>query len=428
MTGLMFKISGGWLLALLAGLPMYVSMGLAVLAFLWLGGFPVTMLPQKMAGSVNSFPLVAAPLFILMGNILGAARLTDRIVDFASAIIGWVRGGYAHASVLSSMIFAGMVGSAVADAAGSGAIEIRAMKKAGYKPETAASITAAAATIGPIIPPSLPMVIYGVSADVSVGRLFMAGVVPGVLMGVTLMIMVAFVARAHGMARQPFGGWMNVARSFARGFFALMTPVVILGGMFSGIFTPTEAAAVSVLYALVVGSLIYREIKLKDLYPILRKSVISSAVIMFIIANAGLFAFLITRAGVPGAIGQWLEQVLQSPFFFLLGVNVALFIIGMFIETGAAIIVLAPILVPVAVHFGIDPIHFGMVMVVNLALGMVTPPFGVNLFAACTVARISLDRIIKDLIPFIGVVLACLMLISYIPEISLTLRDLVYKK
>ena len=205
-------------------------------------------------------------------------------------------------------------------------------------------------------------------------------------------------------------------------------PLIVLGGIYGGIFTPTEAAAVAVLYSFIVGTLIYREIGFKDIYTILRKSVISSAVIMFIIANAGMFAFLITRAGVPGAIGAWLQEILQSPAYFLLGVNAALFVIGMFIETGAAIIVLAPILVPVAIHFGIDPVHFGMVMVVNLALGMITPPFGVNLFAACTVAKISLDRIIKDLIPFICVILTCLMLISYVPVISLALRDLVYNK
>jgi C4-dicarboxylate transporter, DctM subunit len=209
---------------------------------------------------------------------------------------------------------------------------------------------------------------------------------------------------------------------------ALMMPVIILGGIYGGIFTPTEASAVSVFYALVVGMVIYREINIKHLYTILRKSVISSAVIMFIIANAGLFAFLITRAGVPDAIGVWLKDVLKSPAYFLLGVNAALFIIGMFIETSAAIIVLAPILAPVAIHFGIDPIHFGLVMVVNLALGMITPPFGVNLFAACTVARISLDRIIPYLLPFVLVVLGCLMVVTYVPELSLFLRDLVYKK
>jgi tripartite ATP-independent transporter DctM subunit len=205
-------------------------------------------------------------------------------------------------------------------------------------------------------------------------------------------------------------------------------PVIILGGIYGGIFTPTEASAVAVFYALVVGMVIYREIGVSDLYAILRKSVISSAVIMFIIANAGLFAFLITRAGVPDAIGLWLKDVLHSPAMFLLGVNAALFVIGMFIETSAAIIVLAPILAPVAQHFGIDPVHFGLIMVVNLALGMITPPFGVNLFAACTVARISLDRIITHLIPFVLVVLGCLMIITYFPALSLALRDLVYAR
>jgi tripartite ATP-independent transporter DctM subunit len=204
-------------------------------------------------------------------------------------------------------------------------------------------------------------------------------------------------------------------------------PVIILGGIYGGVFTPTEASAVAVFYALIVGMVIYREIKLPQLYAVLRKSVISSSVIMFIIANAGLFAFLITRAGVPEAIGHWLESVLKSPSMFLLGVNAALFIIGMFIETSAAIIVLAPILAPVAQHFGIDPVHFGLVMVVNLALGMITPPFGVNLFAACAVARISLYRMTKSLLPFIGVVFACLMLITYMPWISLALRDFVYR-
>ena len=209
---------------------------------------------------------------------------------------------------------------------------------------------------------------------------------------------------------------------------ALLMPVIILGGIYGGVFTPTEASAVAVFYALIVGLVIYREIKLPDLCHHPAQVGAVSAVIMFIIANAGLFAFLITRAGVPDAIGHWLQEVLKSPAYFLLGVNAALFLIGMFIETSAAIIVLAPILAPVAMHFGIDPVHFGLVMVVNLALGMITPPFGVNLFAACTVARISLDRMIKDLIPFVLVILACLMVITYVPVLSLGLRDLVYAK
>ena len=234
--------------------------------------------------------------------------------------------------------------------------------------------------------------------------------------------------KIKGWGKKDGGGRMPLGRATLQAGWALLMPVIILGGIYGGVFTPTEASAVAVFYALIVGVVIYREIKVKDLYAILRKSAISSAVIMFIIANAGLFAFLITRAGVPDAIGRWLEAVLQSPTMFLLGVNAALFIIGMFIETSAAIIVLAPILAPVAMHFGVDPVHFGLIMVVNLAMGMITPPFGVNLFAACTVARISLDRIVGHLLPFVGVILVCLLVITYVPSISLGLRDLVYAK
>jgi tripartite ATP-independent transporter DctM subunit len=224
-----------------------------------------------------------------------------------------------------------------------------------------------------------------------------------------------------GEGRMPFG------RALWQAGWALLMPVIILGGIYGGIFTPTEASAVAVFYALVVGMVIYREIKVTDLFVILRKSVLSSAVIMFIIANAGLFAFLITRAGVPDAIGRWLQEVLQSPAMFLLGVNAALFVIGMFIETSAAIIVLAPILAPVAMHFGIDPVHFGLIMVVNLALGMITPPFGVNLFAACSVAKISYDRIILPILPFVVVIVICLAIITAVPQLSLFLRDLAYR-
>jgi C4-dicarboxylate transporter DctM subunit len=242
------------------------------------------------------------------------------------------------------------------------------------------------------------------------------------------MLFVCTYCRIKGWGKNDGDGRLGVGKATWQAGWALLMPVIILGGIYGGIFTPTEASAVAVFYALFVGLLIYREIKLADLAIILRKSVLSSAVIMFIIANAGLFAFLITRAGVPDAIGHWLEDVLKTPAYFLLGVNAALFLIGMFIETSAAIIVLAPILAPVAMHFGIDPVHFGLIMVVNLALGMITPPFGVNLFAACTVARISLDRMIKDLIPFVLVILACLMVITYVPGLSLGLRDLVYAR
>jgi tripartite ATP-independent transporter DctM subunit len=258
--------------------------------------------------------------------------------------------------------------------------------------------------------------------------LFIAGVVPGLLIGCALMLFVHLWCRFKGLGQNDGDDRLGVGAATKDAGWALLMPVVILGGIYGGIFTPTEASVVAVFYALVVGLAVHRELQFKDLVRVLRKSVISSAVIMFIIANAGLFAFLITRAGIPDLIGTWLTSVLDSPAWFLLGVNAALFVIGMFIETSAAIIVLAPILVPVAVHFGIDPVHFGIVMVVNLALGMITPPFGVNLFAACTVAKISLDRIIGHLLPFVLVIIACLMVITYLPPITLTLRDAVYPK
>jgi tripartite ATP-independent transporter DctM subunit len=309
-----------------------------------------------------------------------------------------------------------------------GTVLIPALIKHGYPVTYAAALQATSAELGVIIPPSIPMILYGVSAEVSIGELFIAGFGPGLLIGCALMLFVFVYCKWKGWGKNDGDGRLGFGKATWQAGWALMMPVIILGGIYGGVFTPTEASAVAVFYALAVGMLIYREIKIKDLMVILHKSVMSSAVIMFIIANAGLFAFLITRAGVPDAIGHWLEEVLKTPAYFLLGVNAALFLIGMFIETSAAIIVLAPILAPVAMHFGIDPVHFGLIMVVNLALGMITPPFGVNLFAACTVARISLDRIIKDLIPFVLVVLACLMVITYVPGLSLGLRDLVYAK
>jgi tripartite ATP-independent transporter DctM subunit len=405
-----------------------VSIGLAAILGIQVSGINMLISVKEMFSSINKFPLAAIPFFILAGNLMETGGISRRLVEFAKSIVGGVQGGLPMTCVLTCMIFAAVSGSSVATTFAVGAILIPALIKHGYPKPWATALQATSAELGVIIPPSIPMILFGVSAEVSIGELFVAGVGPGLLIGGALMLFVWLYSKYKGWGKNDGDGRLSFGKATWQAGWALLMPVIVLGGIYGGVFTPTEAAAVAVFYSLIVGTVIYREIGIKDLYNILRKSVISSAVIMFIIANAGLFAFLLTRAGAPEAIGTWLQQVLQSPFYFLLGINAALFIIGMFIETGAAILVLAPILVPVAVHFGIDPVHLGMVMVVNLALGMVTPPFGVNLFAACTVARISLDRVIKDLIPFIGVILACLMLISYVPEISLTLRDIVFNK
>jgi C4-dicarboxylate transporter, DctM subunit len=403
-----------------------VSIGLSAVLGIHLSDAHMLTSVKEMFNSLNKFPLAAIPFFILAGNIMETGGISRRLVDFAKSIVGGVQGGLPMTCVLTCMIFAAVSGSSVATTFAIGAILIPALIKHGYPTPFAAALQATSAELGVVIPPSIPMILYGVSAEVSIGEMFIAGIGPGLFIGGSLMLFVWLYCRFKGWGKQDGDDRLGVIPATIKASWALLMPVIILGGIYGGVFTPTEASAVAVFYALLVGVVVYREIGLHDLFHILRKSAISSAVVMFIIANAGMFAFLITRAGVPDQIGRWLVEVLQSPSYFLLGVNVALFVIGMFIETSAAIIVLAPILVPVAMHFGIDPIHFGLVMVVNLALGMITPPFGVNLFAASTVARISVDRIVRDLIPFVLVVLGCLVVISYVPVLSLGLRDLVY--
>ncbi len=405
-----------------------VSIGLASLIGAWQAKLNLLAIVKEMFGSINKFPLAAIPFFILAGNLMESGGISARLVDFAKSIVGGIQGGLAATCVLTCMIFAAVSGSSVATTFAIGAILIPALIKHGYPTNFAAALQATSAELGVIIPPSIPMILYGVSAEVSIGELFISGFGPGLLIGVVLMVFVVMYARIKGYGKGDREGQLAFFVATRRAALALLMPVIILGGIYGGVFTPTEASVVAVFYALIVGVGVYRETKVADLPGVLRKSVISSAVIMFIIANAGLFSYLITRAGVPDLIGAFLVEWLRSPALFLLGVNAALFVIGMFIETSASIIVLAPILAPVAQHFGIDPVHFGIVMVVNLALGMITPPFGVNLFAACTVARISLDQIVTRLVPFVLVVLGCLMVITYVPWISIGLRDLVYAK
>ena len=402
--------------------------GSAILGLAFFDNSKLILVPKEMFSAIDKFPLAAIPFFILAGNLMETGGISRRLVNFAKSLVGGVQGGLPMTCVLTCMIFAAVSGSSVATTFAIGSILIPALVKHGYPVGYAAAVQATSAELGVIIPPSIPMILLGVAAEISIGELFIAGVVPGLLIGCALMLFVHLWCRFKGLGKNDGDDRLSVGAATKDAGWALLMPVVILGGIYGGIFTPTEASVVAVFYALVVGLVVHRELQFKDLVRVLRKSVISSAVIMFIIANAGLFAFLITRAGIPDLIGTWLTSVLDSPAWFLLGVNAALFVIGMFIETSAAIIVLAPILVPVAVHFGIDPVHFGIIMVVNLALGMITPPFGVNLFAACTVAKISLDRIIGHLLPFVLVVIACLMLITYLPPITLALRDAVYPK
>ncbi|KGP02620.1 TRAP transporter large permease [Alcaligenes sp. 13f] len=408
--------------------PVAIAVGLANMAGVaWEGRMTFLVIAQQLYAALDKYPLVAVPFFILAGNLMESGGMSNRMVEFAKSLVGGVQGGLACSCVLTCMIFAAVAGSSVATTFAVGAILIPAMVRHGYPAPFAASLQASAAELGVIIPPSIPMILFAVSTDTSVGELFVAGIGPGLLIGGALMIYVWLYARRHGLGLQDGVGRLGVWTAFRQAWLALLMPVIILGGIYGGIFTPTEASAVAVVYALIVSMFVYRSVKWGDLSKVLHRSVVSTAVIMFIIANAGVFGFLLNRTGIPAAMGIWLGELFSSPMMFLLGVNAALFVVGMFVETSASIVVLAPLLLPVAVQFGIDPAHFGIIMVVNLALGMVTPPFGVNLFAACSVAGISLEKLIRPLLPFVVVILACLMLISYVPEVSLWARDLVYR-
>lgn len=426
MTATMFEILAVWLVAILVGVPIYAALGLAAMAFVAFAGMPADIVPQKIAQSINSFPLLAAPLFILMGNIMNSAGITDRIFAFATACVGWIRGGLCHANILASVIFAGMSGSAVADAGGVGALEIRAMKKAGYDPETAAAITAASATIGPIIPPSLPMVIYGVSADVSIGGLFLAGVVPGLLMALMLAGMVSVVAARRNMPRSPFPGLRDMWAAYRRAHWALMTPVILFGGMMAGIMTPTEAAAVATVYALFLGLVIYREFDLRELPRLILDTVETTGMVLALVMTAAALAWCLSIARVPQTLTPLIVEHIGNPLMFLLAVNVLLLLVGCFMEALAAMLILIPILTPVAMQLGINPVQFGVIFVLNLMIGTITPPVGVVLFITSRIAGISFEAMSRAIVPWLLPLFGVLIALSLFPALTTALPEAVF--
>ncbi|RCV91539.1 TRAP transporter large permease [Billgrantia montanilacus] len=409
------------------GVPIAVSIVLAsVIGIEFFSRLPLLLVPQQMFIGIDKFPLMAIPFFILAGNLMAAGGISRRLVDLAKSIVGGIQGGLAMTCVLTCMMFAAVSGSSVATTFAIGAILIPAMVRHGYPKPLAASIQASSAELGVLIPPSIPLILFGVSTDTSIGQLFLAGIGPGILIGCALLLFLYLFCKVRGYGLDDHKDSTSFMISFKRAWLALLMPVVVIGGIYGGVFTPTEASAVAVFYALVVGGFYYRELKRDDLWPILRQSVISTAAVMLIIAAASLFSFLLSRTGLPSQIAGWVTEVFDSPMSFLLAVNVLLLLVGMFIETSAAILVLAPILTPIAIQFGVHPVHFGLIMVVNLALGMITPPLGVNLFAACAVARITIDEMLPWLVRFVLVVLACLVAITYMPWISMGLVRLVY--
>ena len=414
-------------LLILVGFPIAVAMGLTAVGFFLGLGEPrmIGAMAQRMYSAVSSFPLLAIPFFILAGNLMNTGGMTDRIFGFAKTVVGHVRGGLAHVSVLASMLFAGVSGAALAEAMGLGVIEIKAMKDGGFDKTFAGAVVASSSTIGPVIPPSIPMVIYGALAEVSVGKLFLGGVIPGVMMGIGIMIVIYILSVKRGYRAEQCATLAQVVRSGIDGFLGLLAPGIIMGGILGGVFTPTEAAVAAVLYALIVGCLVYRELDIRRLYAILWDTIDQTVRVMFIIAAAGMFGWLLIYIRAPQAIVEGLTALTSSPVVILLILNVILLVLGCFMEGIAIMLLTVPIFMPVLAKFGIDPVHFGVVMTLNLMIGLLTPPVGMVLYAVSTIAQVPVVRLARELVPFMLILGVVLMLITYIPGLVTWLPNLV---
>ena len=411
-----------FVLLLVIGVPISISIGAsAVLGCLSLG-YPLVVIGQKMVSGIDSFLLIAVPLFILAGNLMNAGKITEKIFDTAKELVGWIPGGLGHANVVASIIFAGMSGSAVADAGGLGAIEMEAMKKNGYDEDFAGAVTAASSVIGPIFPPSIPLIIYGSVASVSVDQLFMGGVVPGLLMGVLLMVMVLYFAIVRRYERHPFR-LRALIRQFLGSIPALITPVIILCGFVVGWFTPTEASSIAVIYSLLIALFLYRTLDWKSFKKCLKDSAISSANALFIIGTSTLFTYVMAMEGISRQFADVILGISSNPNVVLLVINVLLLVLGMVMEPGAILTLMLPVLMPIANGLGLDLVHFGVMVVLNLMIGQVTPPFGVCLFVISDVNKLKLERLYRSILPFLVPLILTLILVTYIPGIVTALPN-----
>ncbi len=412
----------GFLALMVSGLPVAMAMAVASLVFVMVSGtIPDFVVIHRMYGGIDSFPLLAVPFFIFAGNLMNSAGITNRIYNFALALVGWMKGGLGHVNVVGSMIFAGMSGTAIADAAGLGTIELKAMKDHGYSTEFAIGVTAASATVGPIIPPSLPFVIYGMMAGVSIGQLFLAGVVPGIIMGLTMMLTVAYYAHTRNYGTDATFSWSRLGKTFVEAFLAMMTPVLLVGGMTLGVFTPTEGAIAASAWALGLGLFWYRTLSWKLLVKISMDTIETTATVLFIVAAASIFGWLLTVTRVTDAVALWVLSFTQDPNMFLLLANLLMLFVGCFLEPTAAITLLVPILIPICQKLGIDLVHFGLVMVLNLMIGLLHPPMGTVLFVLSRVAKLSFERTTMAILPWLVPLLATLALCTYVPAVVLWL-------
>ncbi|APF36115.1 TRAP transporter large permease [Chelatococcus daeguensis] len=422
------------------GVPIAVALAGSSLLYIFLSGIaPEITVIHRMVNGVDSFPLLAVPFFIMAGNLMNSAGITKQIFDFATAAVGWLKGGLGHVNVAGSVIFAGMSGTAVADAGGLGTIEIKAMRDHGYDAKLAVGITAASSTIGPIIPPSLPLVIYGVVANASINALFVAGILPGLLMALFLSATVAIYAHRKKIGADARFSVKRLGVTFVDAFLPLLTPAIIIGGMSFGIFTPTEAAVFACAYALLLSVVIHRVLNLamaafgrpakysvlslRQFVRVTMDTIETTAVVLFIVAGASIFGWVLTTTRTTEALGAWILAVASDPVTFLLLVNVFLLVVGCFMETIAAITILTPVLLPVALTLGIDPVHFGIIMVLNLMIGLLTPPVGMVLYVLSRVASISFEDCVKAVAPFLIPLFLVLALITFVPATTTWLPE-----
>ncbi|CAM3451582.1 MULTISPECIES: TRAP transporter large permease [Halomonas] len=413
-----------FLVLLVVGMPIAFALGIASLSYLLLEGISLTIVPQRMYAGIDTFVLLCIPGFVLAGNLMNVGNITEHIVRFANALLGHIRGGLGLANVGGSMIFGGISGTAVADSASIGAVMIPGMARSGYDKPFAAAVTAASSTVGPIIPPSVPMIIAGSLSGISVGRMFLAGAIPGLLMGLAMMITVYVLAVRRGYPKEKRVPVMQLLKEAKTAFWALLMTVIILYGIIGGFFTPTEASIVACLYALVVGMYVYKGLTWRKLPSILADTVLTSSALLLMVGLANLFGWILTSEQIPQMIASLILSISDNPLIVLLILNLILLFVGAFMETIAALIILFPALVGVATGVGVDPVHFAVIAVMNLMIGLTTPPVGVCLFVVAGIGKLPMLTVARAIVPFLLCNLAVLFLVTYVPAISLWLPNL----
>jgi tripartite ATP-independent transporter DctM subunit len=413
----------GWLVMLLLGMPVAFSIGAISFAFLWFEGGTMTSMPQRMFASLDSFPLLAVPTFILAGEVMNSGGVTRRIVDFARVWLGHITGGLGHVNVMANVIVSGMSGSALAEAAGVGSVMIQAMKDDGFPAKFAGALTASASIIGPLIPPSIPFVIYAVMASVSAGKLLLAGFVPGILTAIALMIYVYYISNKKGYPKRPPTTWLEKWTATRIAFLALLTPVIIIYGIVGGIFTPTEAAAVTVIYALAISLFVYLDLKWREIPEVFRKAARTTAIVGIIISAANLLSYILTRERIPQILTESMLSISTNPWVILAVINALLLLLGCVMDGMAIMILTVPVLLPVTIALGIDPVHFGVILVMNLMIGLLTPPFGMALFVVAKVGKIPFEELAHGIWPFIWPIFIVLLIVTYCPALIMSVPN-----